>query len=137
MLKIAAIIFGTVATSIIFLINQLFFILIAAYSGLAGVEDEFWAQYKDLIWQVMGIVTLCFSMLLGGFLVRWLVDQRQWLHGMIVGILTSGMFIWTSGDRGELNLMSLAVFITGVVSCALGAHYSPWPKTVSQGATAA
>ena len=128
MLRINAIIFGTVATVIIFLINQLFFILIAAYSGLAGVEHEFWSQYKDLIWQVMGIATLCISMLLGGMLVRWLVDQRQWLHGLIVGALSGGMFIWTSGDRGELNLMALVVFIAGAVSCALGAHYSPWPK---------
>lgn len=129
MLKINALILGTVATVVIFLINQLFFILIAAYSGLAGVEHEFWSQYKDVIWQAMGIATLCVSMMLGGLLMRWLVDEHQWLHGLVVGAITGGTFIWSSGDRGELNLMSLVVFIAGAVSAALGAHYSPWPKT--------
>jgi hypothetical protein len=126
--RIDALIFGTIATTIIFLINQLFFILITAYSGLAGIEHEFWSQYKDLIWQVLGIATLCCSMMLGGMLVRWMVDYRQALHGFAVAALTSGLFIWSSGDRGELNLMSVVVFIAGAASGALGAHYSPWPK---------
>ena len=128
MLRIDAIIFGTIATVVIFLINQLMFILVAAYSGLSGIEHEFWAQYKDLIWQVMGISTLCVSMLLGGALMRWMVDKNFALHGLIVAAITGGLFIWSSGDRGELNIMSLVVFVAGSISGALGAQYSPWPK---------
>ena len=128
MLRIDAIIFGTIATVIIFLINQLMFILVAAYSSLSGIEHEFWAQYKDLIWQVMAISTLCVSMLLGGGLMRWMVDKNFALHGLIVAAITGGLFIWSSGDRGELNIMSLVVFVAGSISGALGAKYSPWPK---------
>jgi len=132
MIKIDALVLGCLATAIIFLINQLIFILIAAYSGLAGIEDEFWSQYKDLIWQIMGLATLCGSMGLGGMLMRLMVIKHQALHGLIVSSLTSGLFIWSLSDRGELTLMSAVIFLAGAGSGALGAHYSPWPKARSK-----
>lgn len=127
-LKLEAIILGTIVTVVIFLVNQLLFILIAAYSGLSGIEHEFWAQYKDLIWQIMGISTLCISMLLGGMIIRFMIDEHHWQNAFVVGAITGGLFIWSVGDRGELNAMSVFVFLAGAVSCAIGAHYSPWPK---------
>jgi len=128
MVDIKAILFGGVVTTVIFLINQLIFILVAAYSGLAGWQSPFWSQYKHLIWQGMGIATLCVSMLLGGMLMRYFVDKRPALHGFIVGAILSLLFAWSSGDRGELNLTALLVFSAGALCCALGAHCSPWPK---------
>jgi len=128
MIDFKAIIFGTIATTILFLTNQLIFILVAAYSGLAGIESPFWNEYKDILWQAMGIATLGLSMFVGGGLMRYLVDQHQALHGLIVGSIISLFFAWTSADRGEINITGLVVFSAGALCCALGAHRSPWPQ---------
>ena len=76
----------------------------------------------------MGIATLCISMSLGGMLMRFLVDKSHWQNAFVVGAITGGLFILSVGERGELNATSVFVFFAGAVSCALGAHYSPWPK---------
>lgn len=128
MLDFKGLLFGTVTTTIIFLTSQLIFILVAAYSGLAGVESAFWTQYKEIIWQGMGIATMCFSMLLGGALMRCFVGENQALHGFIVGAIISLFFAWSTAGRGDINLTGILVFTSGALCCALGAHYSPWPK---------
>ena len=128
MIDFKALLLGTIATTIIFLTSQLLFILVAAYSGLAGLESAFWTQYKEIIWQGMGIATLCVSMLLGGALIRFMVNYQHALHGFIVGSIISIFFAWSTTGRGDINITGLLVFSAGALCCALGAHYSPWPS---------
>lgn len=125
MINIKAITFGTLITVVIFLVNQLIFILAAAYGGMAGEGNEFWMQNKELIWQIMGLVTLAVSMLLGGAAIRFFVEEKQALHGFIVGFIISGLFILSSLYRGDVNLMALFVFVLGTTCVTLAAHYAP------------
>lgn len=129
MINIKAITFGTIITVIIFLVNQLIFILAAAYGGMVGEGNEFWMQNKELIWQVMGLLTLTVSMLLGGASIRFFVEEKQALHGFIVGFIISGLFILTSLYRGDLNFMALFVFILGTACVTLAAHYAPFNRS--------
>jgi len=128
MIKISVLILGCITTLIILLVNQLIFILIAAYSGIAGNEHQLWLQYQGIIWQVMGLATLCGSMWLGGLTVRLMVTHYRALHGFIVACVISGTFIGSLSDRGQLTAMSMVVFLLAAVCGALGAHGLPWRK---------
>ncbi len=125
MISFKTILAGTIATSLIFLFNQFVFILIAGYSGVWLADSAFWQQNRELIWQAMGLLTLIISMSLGGVVVSMLSNDRRATHGLIVGLLTSSIFLLFARDLSKLNMMSTSIFFLGTLCTALSAHLMP------------
>ena len=123
MINWKALIAGFVSTVIIGLINQLVFVLLAAYLGNVGVSISFMSEYKEEIWFVFGMLTYCFSMAAGGFFTGFFANKNEMLHGALAGGLASIISLLSSTTSGELTAMSPLLLVFGVVFGGLGGYF--------------
>ena len=119
MINWKAILFGWIATVLAGLINNLIFVLFAAYIANSK-STPFMAEYGDTLAYGLGIFGLFIAMAFGGFVTAFCARERVVVHGAIVGLLASGTSLALSAHTGVLTLMSILFLMLGVVFTVIG-----------------
>ncbi len=119
MINWKAITFGWITTVLAGLINNLVFVLIAAY--IANSKSvPFIAQYGDALSYAIGVLGLFLAMAFGGFVTAFCARERIVLHGAIVGCLASITSLALSAHTGVLTLVSLLFVAVAALFTVMG-----------------
>lgn len=133
MINWKAIIFGAIATVLAGLINNLIFVLFAAYIANSK-SSPFMAEYGDMLAYAIGIAGLFIAMACGGFITAFCARERVIVHGAIVGLLASCTSLALSANTGVLTPISVLFLAMGagftVVGCIIWTKCPSYiPKT--------
>lgn len=115
-----AIIFGVIATVFVNLLAQLAFILTAAAIGNADGSLSFLADYKHELWFVLGLLTQCVTMFIGGAITAFAAQVNVVPNAMLVGGLASVISLLMSVGEDQFTPMSLVLVAIGVGCAAVG-----------------
>ncbi len=115
-----AIIAGVIFTTILVLVSQLAFVLIAAFIGGAKNDFAFLAEHKEVLWRLLALLFFCISMTLGGMATAFLSQINQVRNALIVGALVSLLSLLTAVGMGELTLTSTLLIGLGIAFTAAG-----------------
>lgn len=119
MINWKAIMFGWITTVFAGLINNLIFVLIAAY--IANSQNiPFMAEYGGSLSYAIGIFGLFIAMAFGGFVTAFCARERIITHGAIVGLLASTTSLALSAHTGSLTFISLLFIIVAVLFTVVG-----------------
>ncbi len=133
MINWKAIVFGWVTTVLAGLMNNLIFVLFAAY--IANSKSiPFMAEYGDILAYAIAVVGLFLAMAIGGFITAYCARERVITHGAIVGLMASGTSLALSAHTGVLTLMSFLFLILAtsftVIGCLIWSKCPTYtPKT--------
>ena len=135
MINWKAIVFGWITTVLAGLINNLIFVLIAAYIGNSR-SIPFFAEYGEPITYTIGILGLFIAMAFGGFVTAFCARERVITHGAIVGLLASITSLALTAHTGVLTLISLLFIIFTalftIVGCIIWSKCSTYAPKVKQ-----
>ena len=120
MINWKAIIFGWVTTVLACLLNNLIFVLFAAY--IANSKDiPFMAEHGNIITYVLGGIGFFIAMAIGGFITAFCARERVITHGAIVGLLASATSLALSAHTGSiLTPISFLFLVMGIASTIAG-----------------
>ncbi|MES9904945.1 MAG: hypothetical protein ABW168_20000 [Sedimenticola sp.] len=121
-----AIIAGVIFTTILVLVSQLAFVLIAAFIGGAKNDFAFLAEHKEVLWRLLALLFFCISMTLGGMATAFLSQINRVRNALIVGALVSLLSLLTIVGKGELTLTSTLLIGLGIAFAAAGG--GAWKK---------
>ncbi|MCF6355138.1 MAG: hypothetical protein L3J26_08580 [Candidatus Polarisedimenticolaceae bacterium] len=119
MINWKAIIFGWVTTVLAGLMNNLAFVLIAAYIANSK-SSPLLAEYGDPLSYAIGVFGLFIAMAFGGFVTAFCARKRIVLHGAIVGFLASSTSLALSAHAGELTFVSLLFVVFATLFTVIG-----------------
>ncbi len=119
MINWKAIIFGWITTVLAGLMNNLIFVLIAAYIANSK-STSLLAEYGDPLSYAVGIFGLFIAMAFGGFVTAFFARERVVLHGVIVGFLASTTSLALSAHVGELSFVSLLFVVFATLFTVIG-----------------
>jgi len=114
-----AIIFGWVTTVLAALMNNLIFVLFAAYIANSK-SNPFMAEYGQILAYAIGAVGLFIAMAFGGFVTAFCARERVIVHGAIVGLLAGGTSLALSAHTGVLTLISFLFLVVGALFTVIG-----------------
>ncbi len=121
MIEHKAVAAGLIATIIIGIANQLFFILAAAAIGNAHDSYGILSSYKHELWFACGMMTYCLTMAIGGAITAWFTCSHVALNAALVGALAGILSLATSVGEDEFTPMSILLVILGTAFAAIGA----------------
>jgi len=81
-------------------------------------------EYSSIIKAVpylVGFGGFFLVMAMGGYVTASIALTRVVLNALIVGAVTAGFSLWLSVGAGEIKLVSLIFFVSGVFFCVSGA----------------
>ncbi len=119
MINWKAITFGWITTVLAGLINNLVFVLFAAY--IANSKNiPFFAEYGEPVAYVIGVFGLFLAMAFGGFVTAFCARERIIIHGAIVGLLASITSLALTAHTGVLTFVSLLFIIVAALFTVIG-----------------
>lgn len=135
MINWKAVIFGWITTVLAGLMNNLIFVLVAAY--IANSKSTLLlAEYGYPLSYAVGIFGLFIAMAFGGFVTAFCARERIVLHGAIVGFLASATSLALSAHAGALTFVSLLFVVVAtlftVIGCLVWGKFSTSPSKAEQ-----
>ncbi|MES9857812.1 MAG: hypothetical protein ABW166_14605 [Sedimenticola sp.] len=111
---------GTITTIILLIISQLVFVLVAAFIGDAKGELAFISEHKELLWQAIGLLSFCISMMVGGMATAFFSQTDLTRNALIVGGVVSCLSLLATIQNGKITVSSALLVILGIAFAAVG-----------------
>lgn len=121
LLNIKALAAGSITIIFLGLVAQLIFLLLAVY------YTELTRSYPELslpltiLSYILGIAVFFIIMATGGYMAANLAPKLKRLHGILIGIITTGLSLITSLNENGFTLMALVFFVCGTGFAVAGA----------------
>lgn len=130
MINWKAAIVGLICTIILILLGQLAFALVVSYIGNIGDKSPFITANKETLWITVGLLTYFGSMLIGGSVTAFLVDEHRVINATFVGMLASCCSLALSlSSSGTLTFMGMLLVLSGGAFAAIGGLGRRWFAT--------
>ena len=130
MRSLKAIIAGTAFIIAVILLLQLVYIFIAVGYNALAADYPFLHDITGLFRYIVGIPVFIAIMFAGGYITATIANEEAsvkiWLHGITVGLITSGGMIYPTLENSEVTTTGIVIFVLAIVATTAGGLY--WQK---------
>lgn len=108
-----ALVAGSFAIIFLGLIAQLIFLLLATYFTELGHSYPWISLPVTIVSYIVGFFGYFIVMSIGGYIAANIADSQKIAHGVLIGLFTTGLSLFSSLNENGFTLMALIFLVSG------------------------